>query len=129
MAHAHSDRNLLFGVLALQMDFVSRDALIAAVNAWVLGKSKPLGQVPQEQGALRADNRALLDALVQRHLELHDNDPARSLAAVSSLRSVRQDLEQVADPDVQASLAQVGRSGTEPDATCEHPRPSAPAPQ
>ena len=38
-----SDRNLLFGILAVQMDFVSRDDLIAAMNAWVLDKVKPLG--------------------------------------------------------------------------------------
>jgi hypothetical protein len=37
-----ADRNLLFGILALQMDFIGRDALIAAMNAWVLDKSKPL---------------------------------------------------------------------------------------
>lgn len=28
-----ADRNLLFGMLALQMDFVSRDALIAGMHA------------------------------------------------------------------------------------------------
>jgi hypothetical protein len=33
---AHGDRNLLFGVLAVQLDFVSRDALLAAMNRWVL---------------------------------------------------------------------------------------------
>ena len=27
------DHNLLFGILALQMDFISRDALIKAMNA------------------------------------------------------------------------------------------------
>ena len=50
-----ADRNLLFGILALQMDFISRDALIAAMNAWVLDKAKPLGQVLHEQGALGVD--------------------------------------------------------------------------
>jgi hypothetical protein len=30
--HASADRNLLFGILALQMDFISRDALIAAMQ-------------------------------------------------------------------------------------------------
>ena len=30
MANANGDRNLLFGILALQMDFISRDALIRA---------------------------------------------------------------------------------------------------
>src|SRR5947209_20273751 len=102
-----ADRNLLSGILALQMDFVSRDALIAAMNAWVLDKARPLGQVLLAQGALRADAHALLEALVQKHLELHGNDPAQSLAAVSSLGSVRRDLEQVADPELHASLAHV----------------------
>src|SRR5262249_22061160 len=62
-----ADRHLLFGILALQMDFITRDALIAAMNAWVLDKAKPLGQIMIEQGAIRADNRDLLDVLVSRH--------------------------------------------------------------
>jgi hypothetical protein len=36
-----ADRNLLFGILALQMDFISLDALIAGMNAWVQENSKP----------------------------------------------------------------------------------------
>src|SRR5436305_1754615 len=60
-----ADRNLLFGILALQMDFVSRDALIAAMNAWVLQKSESLGQLLCAQGKLSAERRALLEALVQ----------------------------------------------------------------
>jgi hypothetical protein len=39
---ASADRNLLFGILALQLDFVTRDALLAAMSAWVLAKHKPL---------------------------------------------------------------------------------------
>src|SRR5262249_32902614 len=31
-SHPASDRNLLFGILALQMDFIGRDALIAAMR-------------------------------------------------------------------------------------------------
>jgi serine/threonine protein kinase len=105
--HPTADRNLLYGILALQMDFISRDALIQAMNAWVLEKTKPLGQILLEQGALQSDTLTLLEALVQKHLELHGSDPQHSLAALSSLGSVRNDLEQVADPDLQASLRQV----------------------
>jgi serine/threonine-protein kinase len=101
-----ADRNLLFGILALQMDFISRDDLIRAMNAWALEKSKPLGQILREQGALGSEEHALLEALTKKHLEKHANDAERSLAALSSVTSVRQDLqEKVADPDVQASLA------------------------
>ncbi|MBI1915473.1 MAG: serine/threonine protein kinase [Planctomycetes bacterium] len=119
MPHPQADRNLLFGILALQMDFISREALVAAMHAWVLDKAKSLGQVLLEQGTLRAANRELLEALVERHLEMHNNDPQQSLAAVSSLRSVRQDLQQVADADVQASLVHVSadRSEFDPNAT------------
>ena len=49
---AAADRNLLFGILALQMDFIGRDALIAAMHAWVLDKAKPLGDILVEQRAL-----------------------------------------------------------------------------
>jgi hypothetical protein len=86
---AATDRNLLFGVLALQMDFVGKEALLKAMNAWVLEKSKPLGTILLEQGALRADAHDLLEAMVQKHLELHGGDPAKSLASVSQLGSAR----------------------------------------
>jgi eukaryotic-like serine/threonine-protein kinase len=99
-----ADRNLLFGILALQMDFIGRDALIRAMHAWVLDKAKSLGQILREQGALRDDTRAALEMVVQKHLEMHGDDPQKSLAAVSSIGSARRELEQVADPDVHASL-------------------------
>ena len=53
-----ADRNLLFGILALQMNFVTRNALIAAMNAWVLDKQKSLGQILVEHGAVTAARRA-----------------------------------------------------------------------
>jgi hypothetical protein len=108
-----ADRNLLFGILALQLDFVSRDQLIAAMNAWVLEKAKPLGALLVERGALGRDRHALLEALVAEHLQQHGGDAERSLAALSSLGSARHDLEQIADADLQASLAHLSR--TRPD--------------
>jgi tRNA A-37 threonylcarbamoyl transferase component Bud32 len=119
MPQPDADRNLLFGILALHMDFVDRDALIAAMHAWVLDKARPLGQILRDQGKLADDEHALLQALVQKHLEKHGDDPEQSLAAVSSIRSVCQELQQIADPDVQASLAHVSaaRSSLDPDAT------------
>jgi serine/threonine-protein kinase len=77
-----ADRNLLLGILALQMDFVSRDALIAAMHAWALDKAKPLGLILCERGALTEAERAPLEALVDRHLARHDHDPDKSLAAL-----------------------------------------------
>jgi len=100
------------------MDFISRDALIAAMHAWVLNKATPLSQILQDHGALSASRRALLDALVEEHIKLHDNDPQKSLAALSSIGSVRNDLSLIADPDVQASQPHVSAAHVrqEPDA-------------
>ena len=33
-----ADRNLVFGLLALQMDFVTREQLLDAMHAWMLDK-------------------------------------------------------------------------------------------
>jgi hypothetical protein len=44
MPRQDADRNLLFGILALQMDLITRDALIAAMGAWALAKHRPLGE-------------------------------------------------------------------------------------
>jgi tetratricopeptide (TPR) repeat protein/tRNA A-37 threonylcarbamoyl transferase component Bud32 len=110
-----ADNNLLFGIMALQLDFVTREALIAAMHAWVLQKSKPLGRILVEQGALAEARHTLLEALVREHLEQHDDDPQRSLAALSPLGPVRQDLEQVADADLAISLTHVSAARTVDD--------------
>jgi serine/threonine-protein kinase len=121
-----TDRNLLFGILALQMDFIDRDALVRAMNAWVLDKAKPLGGILREQGKLTAEHHALLEPLVDAHIRAHGNDPQRSLVALSSVSSVRRELSQVADPDVQISLAAVRSAGpTDLNSTVDEPKPSA----
>jgi Tfp pilus assembly protein PilF/tRNA A-37 threonylcarbamoyl transferase component Bud32 len=96
-----ADRNLLYGILALQLDLISRDALIAAMNAWVLDKSKSLGNILQQQGALPPEDHAFMEGVVQKHLGRHGDDAQRSLAAVP----VPAELQAIADPDVQASLS------------------------
>ena len=53
MTNPQNDRNLLFGILAMQMDFVSRDGLVAGMNAWVLAKQRPLSEILVEQGQTR----------------------------------------------------------------------------
>src|SRR5262249_20495823 len=81
--------------------------LIVALNAWVLDKRKPLGQVLREQGKVAEDELTLLEGLVRKHLEKHGHDPQRSLASLSSVSSLRKDLGGLGDADVQASLANV----------------------
>ncbi len=107
MSAPANDRNLLFGILALQMDFIGRDALVAAMNAWVLEKSKPLGEILVQQGVLSHADHDLLAPLVEAHIRRHGNDPQQSLAAISSLSGAVDDLRNIADADVQATLDHV----------------------
>jgi serine/threonine-protein kinase len=103
-----SDRNLLFGILALQVNFIGRDDLVKAMHAWVLSKHKPLGAILHEQGKLTADQLHALDALIEQHLKLHADSSSRSLQALSALPEVQSTLATIQDQDVQASLAHFG---------------------
>jgi serine/threonine-protein kinase len=100
-----ADRNLLFGVLALQVNFIGRDSLVAAMQAWVADKDKPLGQILQEQGALDEAERAVLEPLVDRHLRRHGDDPRRSLAAAPATSAVCDALSALDDPEVRATVS------------------------
>ena len=102
-----ADRNLLFGLLALQTGLVTREALLAALRAWVLDKDRLLREILCERAALAADDSAPLEALVVRHLERH-GEAGHCLAALASLGTLCHDLERIADPDLCACLARLG---------------------
>ena len=110
-----ADRNLLFGLLALQNNFIDRDALVDAFHRWVGDQATPLDRILLDRGALSPSRHLLLAGLVAEHLKIHGDDPARSLAALSSIDSVRQDLSRIADPDLHASLAQVSAARCDAD--------------
>jgi serine/threonine-protein kinase len=119
MAQSAADANLLFGIIALQMDFITRDALIAAMHAWALKKDKSLGRLLVEQGALAEDERGLLDSLVRKHLERHGEDAQRSLSSLSPVGWIKHDLRAITDPELRASLGRLGEREvpTDPEAT------------
>jgi tetratricopeptide (TPR) repeat protein len=121
MSASSSDRNLLYGILALQVNFINRDALIRGMNAWVLEKHRPVGKILVEQGALRQDQHAALEEIVRLHLETHDNDAEKSLKALRSSASVGNPLDEVADADVQASLAALAEPPQTLDAAWREP--------
>ncbi len=79
-------QNLLFGITGLRMDFIAREVLIAARNAWLLEKASFVGEVRREQGALAQDDRQLLESLDRKHLGKHGEDAGRSLSALTQPR-------------------------------------------
>ena len=97
------------------MDLIARDDLIAAMHAWVLAKHRAIGEILVEQNALGLTERDALEAMLVCRLAKHGDDPARSLAAMSSLGGVANDLRRaVADPDVLESIAHCAPPGRRP---------------
>jgi WD40 repeat protein/tRNA A-37 threonylcarbamoyl transferase component Bud32 len=76
MPHDFADRNLLFGLLALQTNFIDRDVFLAALHAWAVDPSLSLGEVLRRQGKLSPEQEAALNALVQARLGDSDPDSA-----------------------------------------------------
>ena len=104
--------NLLFGLLALRNNFISRENLLAAFAAWVDDKALSLAQFLVDRGAIDGTLRAVLEALVAKHLDQHGGDLEASLAVIGSLVLVRDDLERLGDPDLQTSLTAIAPQST-----------------
>jgi eukaryotic-like serine/threonine-protein kinase len=100
-----ADRNLLVGMLALQLNFVTREQLLAAAIAWTRDKSRPLVDLLADQQALTAAERETLSGLVDLHLARHHNDPHQSLASLAPGEAAHELLGAIDDDELQQSLA------------------------
>jgi len=110
MSVPNNERQLLLALLAFQNNFIDRAALLAVFDAWTQDKTVPLAAILVERQALSADERLLLEALVDRHLAHYGNDAQKSLAHISSLHSsLREELDHVVGPELHATLGIVGR--------------------
>jgi eukaryotic-like serine/threonine-protein kinase len=110
---AAAERDLLFGLLALQNGLIEQDQLIAAFRAWSRNKVRPIADLLVERGGLDSDDRAAVEALVGRHLTKHGGSAEQSLAAINVVRSIRASLARVPDTDVEASLVHLGHGSTQ----------------
>lgn len=104
----HAEENLLFGILAVQMDFIAPDQLIAAMHGWTLEKTTPLADILLRAGAIQPADRAVLDQVISRHLEHHQHDTGQCLRSIEGTAALRDDLQRIADPELDASLALLG---------------------
>jgi serine/threonine protein kinase/tetratricopeptide (TPR) repeat protein len=111
---AAADRNLLFGLLALQNGLIDQVQLVAAFQAWTRDKQRDLADHLLSRGALDADQRAIVEALVALHLKKHGGTEA-SLAAIPAGRSTRESLARLGDPEIDRTLTHL-TSGSDGDA-------------
>jgi serine/threonine-protein kinase len=108
MAAIAAERNLLFGLLALQNGLIDLDQLVAGFRAWTRDKGRALADYLADRGDLDPDDRAAVEALVARHLKKHGGSAERSLAAIPLGPSTCESLARVGDPEVEATLDRVG---------------------
>jgi tRNA A-37 threonylcarbamoyl transferase component Bud32 len=99
-----TDRNLLFGVLALQADVITASQFVEACTLWASRKDTPLADLLAGRGWLTAEDRTHVGYLLERKLQKHHGD-ARPGLAEAAPEPVRRSLAALADADVQASLA------------------------
>ena len=62
-----TDRQLLWGLLALQNNYIDQGQLVAALWAWTLDKSRPLVDFLADGGTLGADKRTAVQVLMTQH--------------------------------------------------------------
>jgi PAS domain S-box-containing protein len=98
-----SDRNLLFGVLALQADLINSVQFVEACTLWTTRKDTPLAELLVERGWIAPADRGHVEYLVERKLHKHGGDAQASLAAAPD--HVKRSLAALDDPDIQRSLA------------------------
>ena len=108
MAALSAERDLLFGLLALQTGLIDQGPLVAAFQAWARDKARPLADHLITSGHLDAAHRPLLEGLAAAHLACHGGDVEQSLAVIPAGRSTRESLAQLGDPDIGATLGHVG---------------------
>ena len=114
---ADAPHDLLFGLLALQNGMVNREQLVAAFGAWTVAGDWPMADLLVRQGALSDPRRAVLEALAAEHLAMHGGAPEKSLASLSTARSVRESLARLGGPDLEATLCHLGSDSTDSDSS------------
>src|SRR3954453_19610376 len=112
---AAPDRDLLFGLLALQNGLIDQVQLVAALQAWTRDKTRALAGHRGARGDLAAGDRDAVEALIDRHLKKH-GDVERSLAAVPAGKSTRDRLAALADEDLNHTICHAGSAPTVGDA-------------
>jgi serine/threonine protein kinase len=71
MASLPIDRNLLFGLVALQKRLIERVDLVDAMQEWLKDKNRSLGEVLQARNSLTGEESTVVEATVER--KLHDH--------------------------------------------------------
>jgi serine/threonine-protein kinase len=102
-----TEQSLLYGLLALQIQYIDQRTFVAVIRAWIADRSRPIRDLLKERVGISESRLTLLDGFLKEYLREHGDDLEESLASVSTRGSVLPELEQVDDPDLRASLERI----------------------
>jgi serine/threonine-protein kinase len=96
------DRNLLFGVLALQADLIDNEQFVEACTVWTAQKDLPLAEILIGRGWMTRADQEAVERLLERKLKKHHGDVKASLMQATEL-SVREALATLEHSGLQSS--------------------------
>jgi PAS domain S-box-containing protein len=97
-----TDRNLLFGVLALQADLIDPQQFIEACLLWTTRKKERLADLLLERGWIEQADRDHVEYLLERKLQKRGSNAQANLAAIPD--DIKRSLAALDDADIQRSL-------------------------
>jgi hypothetical protein len=110
-----TDRNLLFGVLALQADLIDASQFIEACILWTTAKNQPLSDLLLRRGWIEPADRTHVEYLLERKLRRHGGSSRATLAAIPD--DIKRSLTALEDDDIRRSFADEPFRAEPPEAT------------
>ena len=110
-------RDLLFGLLALQIGLIDQDQLVAAFGAWSRAKGRALAEILLEAARLTPRAATSWWRWPRSNSSSMTAISTKSLASLAAGPSTRERLNSLGDTDLTASIALVGSKSTLPEAT------------
>jgi eukaryotic-like serine/threonine-protein kinase len=98
-----ADRNLLFGVLALQADLIDPHQFVEACTLWATRKESSLAALMVDRGWILSSDQDHLDYLLQRKMQRQEGAIGPALASLPD--EVKRSLAALGDVDLERSLS------------------------
>lgn len=84
------DRNLLFGVLAVQLHYVNPQQLVEASAKWAVKQGESLGNILEDLGHISNENRELIEKLLDSQVKEHNGDINATFQSFGGERAVHE---------------------------------------
>jgi serine/threonine-protein kinase len=104
-----TNQNLLFGVLAVQVDLIDATQFVEVWADWIAHKKVPLAQMLLDRGLLTPADQAEVERLLQRKLDKYGQDVRCTLSVVAGA-DLRASLAALNDPDIRKIFGSLERT-------------------